>query len=378
MKITGFIIFITLFIGIYGGLHVYTYYKLKPLVPLHPWLLILILVLMGCSVILVETLIHRNSGTSITVPLLYIAFLWMGIIFLFFSISVSIDLLSWIIGKVGAQQIHTFLISSTRTLIVAMVVVVIAIYGYFASLQIHIQQLSFTSPKISKPLQIVQISDLHLSLLSNERYIQKIVNEINALKPDIIVSTGDLIDMQTDHLDSLGRIISDLRARKGKYAVLGNHEAFAGIKESRKYTESWGFKLLSNTGISIANEINLVGVDDPAVEGRLNHSSINEAALLKEFNNGLYTILLKHQPVIAQQSRGLFDLQLSGHTHGGQIFPFNLLIHLFYKAPFGLSKQGDSSWLYVSRGTGSWGPPMRVLAKPEITLIHLNGHQDKT
>ena len=254
---------------------------------------------------------------------------------------------------------------------ISIAVMLIAVYGYFASLQIHVERLAFESPKIVMPVQMVQISDLHLGLLSDERYCQKVVDEINALDADIIVSTGDLVDMQMDHLDGLGQLMSSIRARRGKYAVLGNHEALAGIQGSRKFTERVGFKLLSNSGVTIDNAVNLVGVDDPAAEESVRQSSVNEPALLKQFDNGLYTILLKHQPVVEQKSKGLFDLQLSGHTHGGQIFPFSLLIHLFYKAPFGLSQLGDNSWLYVSRGTGTWGPPMRVLARPEITLIRL-------
>ena len=304
-------------------------------------------------------------------PLAYIAYIWMGIVFLFFAISCLFDLVAWILGKIGAQQPHSYLVSPPRTTVIGIAVMLIAVYGYFASLQIHVERLVFESSKITMSVRVVQIADLHLGLLSDERYCQKVVDEINALDADIIVSTGDLVDMQMDHLDGLGQLMSSIRARRGKFAVLGNHEVLAGIQGSRNFIERVGFKLLSNSGVTIDNVVNLVGVDDPAVEGSVQQSSVNEPALLKQYDNGLYTILLKHQPVVEQESRGLFDLQLSGHTHGGQIFPFNLLIHLFYKAPFGLSQQGDNSWLYVSRGTGTWGPPMRVLAKPEITLIRL-------
>lgn len=373
MKIVGFILFILLFIGIYGGLHVFAYYKLKPFFLPHPWLLISILALLGCSIFLVVALVRGGVDTLFAVPLAYIAFSWMGIVFLFFVISVPVDLVAWIIGKTGVQQLHAYLISSGRTVVIGIAVMLIAVYGYFASLRVHIERLTFESPKITMPMRVVQISDLHLGLLSDERYFQKVADKINSLDADIIVSTGDLVDMQMDHLDGLGKLMSSLQARYGKYAVLGNHEALAGLEESREFTEHVGFRLLFNTGVTVNNAVNLIGVDDPAVEGRVQQSSVKEPALLKQFDNGLYTILLKHQPVIAQKSSGVFDLQLSGHTHGGQIFPFSLLIHLFYKAPFGLSKQGDHSWLYVSRGTGTWGPPMRVLAKPEITLIQLQG-----
>jgi len=371
MKIANFVFFISLFVGIYGGFHVYAYRKLKPFFLPHPWLLITILVLLGCSIFLVVALARGSVEPPIVTPLAYIAFIWMGIVFLFYAISGSFDLIAWIIGKTSAQRLHSHFISPTRTIVIGIAVMLIAVYGYIASLQVHVERLTFKSPKITMPVQVVQISDLHLGLLSDERYFQKVVDEINALDADIVVSTGDLVDMQMDHLDGLGKLMSSIQVRRGKYAVLGNHEVLAGTIRSREFIERVGFKLLSNSGVAIDSAVNLIGVDDPAVEGRVQQSSVNEPALLNKFDNGLYTILLKHQPVVEQNSRGLFDLQLSGHTHGGQIFPFNLLIHLFYKAPFGLSQQGDNSWLFVSRGTGTWGPPMRVLAKPEITLIHL-------
>jgi len=355
---------------------VYAYYKLKPFLPQYQWLLILILAALGCSVFLVEALTHGNIETRLAVPMAYVTFAWMGIIFMFFILSVSIDLVAWTSGKFGAQQFQATLVSPARTIVTGIIVVMLAGYGYLASLQVHVEKLSFTSSKITSPVQIVQISDLHLGLLSDEHYFQKVVDAINAMDVDIIVCTGDLVDMQMDHLDGLGKLMSSLRARHGKYAIFGNHEALAGITESRAFIERVGFTLLSNSGITIDNAINLVGVDDPSVQGRMHQSNVNEQALLRQFDNGLYTILLKHQPVIEEKSAGYFDLQLSGHTHGGQIFPFGMLIHLFYKAPFGLSKLGDNSWLYVSRGTGTWGPPMRVCARPEITLIQLEGKGD--
>lgn len=376
MKLAGFALFILLFTGIYGGFHVYAFYKLKPLFLHYQWLLILILALLGCSIFLVATLTWRGNESAIMRPLAFITFSWMGIVFLFFAISIPLDFIAWVAGKVSSFQLHTYLVATSRTIVVGIAVILIAVYGYYSSLQVHIERLSFQSSKISRPIKLVQITDLHLGLLSDKHYIKKVVDQVNALDADIVVSTGDLVDMQMDHLDGLSKLLSGISARYGKYAIMGNHEAMAGVANSRVFTERIGFKLLNNSGLTIDNAVNLAGVDDPAVAGRVQQLSETELALLKRFDNGLYTILLKHQPVVVEESTNLFDLQLSGHTHGGQIFPFNLLIHLFYKAPFGLSKQGDNSWLYVSRGTGTWGPPMRVLAKPEITLIQLQNGED--
>ncbi len=371
MKTAIFAFAIVVFISLYSALHFYAYRKLAPLAPQYHWLIITVLALLGCFIFIVEIFIHGDIAPRFAEPLAFISFSWMGVVFLFFAISFPFDVIAWVTGKTPYSLFNAGLTSPWRTIVVGIAVLLVSGYGYLASQRIHVKELSLASSKITKPLLIVQISDLHLGLLSNERYFQKVVDAINAQDADAIVCTGDLVDMQMDHLDALAQIMSGIRARYGKFAVYGNHEALAGLEASRTFIERVGFTLLSNTGVTVNNAINLVGVDDPAVEGRVQTSSVNEPALLKQYDNGLYTILLKHQPSVNQGSIALFDLQLSGHTHGGQIFPFGLLIHLFYKAPFGISQLGDSVWLYVSRGTGTWGPPMRVLAPPEITLIHL-------
>lgn len=217
------------------------------------------------------------------------------------------------------------------------------------------------------PVTLVQISDLHIGLLTNRAQVQQLVLRINQLQPDLIVSTGDLIDMQQDHIDIYAAILSQLRAVKGKFAVFGNHEAFAGQKRALDFTQQAGFQVLRNTVVRIG-EINLVGVDDPEFVEFTGEKPADEKQLLQSVNTG-YTVLLKHQPRISNANA--FDLQLSGHTHGGQIFPFGLLTEVFYRQAPGLSRVGTHSWLYLNRGAGTWGPPMRVASGPEITLIRI-------
>lgn len=364
-------IFIAIFAAVYGALHYYAYRKFAPLFPQHPWLLITILVLLGCSIFVVEIFMHANVVNGLARSAALLSFSWMGILFLFFALSGAIDVITWVAGKTAPNQLQIILSAPSRTIVVSIVVLLVAGYGHWSSHRFRIEKISLASPKITTPLTVVQITDLHLGVLGDEAYFREVVDAVNAVDPDIIVSTGDLVDMQIDHLPAFQSIMSGLRARLGKYAVYGNHEALAGVDASRAFTEKVGFTLLSDSGITIDKAINLVGVDDPAIERWRQTTPVDEAALLKQFDNGLFTILLKHQPRIDHTSQGLFDLQLSGHTHGGQIFPFGLLIHLFYKEPFGFSHIGGNSRLYVSRGTGTWGPPMRVLAPPEITLIQL-------
>ncbi|MCX5882071.1 MAG: metallophosphoesterase, partial [Deltaproteobacteria bacterium] len=200
--------------------------------------------------------------------------------------------------------------------------------------------------------------------------------KINGAAPDLLVSTGDLVDGQINRMTGLAELLRDIRPKFGKFAVTGNHEVYAGLDQAVSFTEHAGFKVLRNEGSTAGGLINVVGVDDPTIE-RVTHSrQVPEKALLSNVPSDKLTLLLKHRPVVDRESLGLFDLQLSGHIHKGQIFPFNLVTRLFYPVRTGLLLYPQNSALYVSRGTGTWGPPIRFLAPPEVTVIELI-HADK-
>ncbi|WP_455208508.1 metallophosphoesterase [Kaarinaea lacus] len=363
---------ITVFIAMYGGLHFYLYRKLRIVFPSFRRVIITSLVILGCSIFVVEILTHGNIQAFFAVPLSWLTFTWMGLVFLFFMVSMPLDLIQKIAGIAGSATIRVRLASPHRTLAVMVTVVVIAGYGFVAARQINVERINLESAKLQGTIRVVQVADLHLGLLSDERHISRIVDAINALEPDLIVSTGDLVDMQLDQLQVLVEQMQRLQSRWGKLAVSGNHEFLAGIDAARGFTERAGFIMLSDTGVTVNDALNVVGVEDQSIERRKQGPAVDESELLGKFNNQHFTLLLKHQPVIEASSIGYFDLQLSGHIHGGQIFPFGLLTWAFYRVPLGLSRAGENGWIYVSRGTGTWGPPLRVLAPPEITLIELS------
>jgi len=225
-------------------------------------------------------------------------------------------------------------------------------------------------------LKIVQISDVHLGLTIGESRLRKIIEHIKAEQPDILVSTGDLVDGQMNNQSGLARMIHEIPTKYGKYAVTGNHEFYAGLKDAIKFTEDAGFKVLRGEGLNISGVMNIAGVDDPTGKRYDLTSNISEKAMLSKLPSEYFTLLLIHQPQINKAESGLFDLQLSGHTHKGQIFPFSLIVKLFYRHINGLDRLGNQSYIYVSRGTGTWGPPIRFLAPPEVTVIELV-HQSK-
>lgn len=190
-------------------------------------------------------------------------------------------------------------------------------------------------------------------------------------EPDILVSTGDLVDGQINDLSKMAEMFRAIPSRYGKFAVTGNHEYYAGLDRSLAFTEAAGFSILRGRGVQIADMIHVVGVDDPAGKRFGLQSKVSEEDLLSGPTEQSFTLLLKHRPLVNPKSTGLFDLQLSGHAHKGQIFPFSLIIKTLYPIDAGLLKLEKGAHLYVSRGTGTWGPPMRFLAPPEVTVIDL-------
>lgn len=211
---------------------------------------------------------------------------------------------------------------------------------------------------------------MHLGALVGPRRLRRIVALLERLDADVVLSAGDLVDDLGERLSRLAPAFAALRPRLGKYAVTGNHEYYAGIEAALAFHARAGFTVLHARALDLDHAVTLAGVDDPTGR-RVAAPAVEEHELLGALARERFTILLKHQPVIDPRSEGLFDLQLSGHVHRGQIFPFGLLVRLAYRMPTGLTPLAHGGWLYVSRGTGTWGPPMRVGASPEIALIEI-------
>jgi predicted MPP superfamily phosphohydrolase len=201
--------------------------------------------------------------------------------------------------------------------------------------------------------------------------LTRILEKVKRANPDVLVSTGDLVDGQINDLEGLTKLLNEINPRYGKFAITGNHEFYAGISHALDFTEKAGFTILRDEVVTVGGIITIVGVDDPTGNYFGVSKNIPEKALLSRLPRERFTLFLKHRPLMEQSSLGLFDLQLSGHVHKGQIFPFNLLTRLYYPTNAGLLNLPLNSQVYVSRGSGTWGPPIRFLAPPEVTVIEL-------
>jgi predicted MPP superfamily phosphohydrolase len=250
----------------------------------------------------------------------------------------------------------------------------IAIYGTFEARAIRSEEVVIKNPKVPQAIgtfTIAQISDVHLGLIVREGRLKKILKEVERADPDLLVSTGDLVDGQIDSLKGLAEPLRAVRPVHGKFAVTGNHEFYAGLDQALHFTEQAGFKVLRGEAQEVAGFLTIAGVDDRTGKRFGLFRGPEEKTLLADIPHGRFTVLLKHEPIIANEAGGLFDLQLSGHTHKGQIFPFNYIVKIFYPLDAGLVHLPQGSSLYVSRGSGTWGPPIRFLAPPEVTVIRL-------
>lgn len=375
-----FAVFISVFLTLYGLLHSYAFLKVRGAFSLSMWGSISLALFMAFMVfcpILVRVL-ESHGMESVPKVLAYAGYAWMGLLFLFVCAAFVMDiygLLLSVVTRVFHWDLGRWMLSSKITFFISLAVsVLVGVYGQIEAINIRTERVVIKSPKIPEKvgkLRIVQISDVHLGLIMGEWRLERILEEVRRAQPDILVSTGDLLDGQINDISRMADKIGSIRTPYGKYAVTGNHEFYAGIGRSLAFIEEAGFTVLRGEKLEIPGLIVMAGVDDVTANRFGLHREISEKQLLSDLPGDRFVVLLKHRPLVEKGSEGLFDLQLSGHTHGGQIFPFSLIIKLLYPIDGGLLPLWDGAFLYVNSGSGTWGPPMRFLVPPEVSIIDL-------
>lgn len=325
--------------------------------------------------VLIPVYSHKGSDKSVMI-FSYIGYMWLAFLVPFFPAAVILDMYNLAVQYSSFSTGHSIMLSPEQTFYIPLILsLAIIVYGFFEAGNIRTENLVIKTPKLPKEtgrVRIAQISDLHLGVIVSDKTLDKVIEKIEKEKPDIIVSTGDLVDGIVRHIDHLAGKIKRLHARMGKFAIMGNHEIYGGTAGTAGFLEDAGFTLLRGEGSTIANVINIAGMDFSGGEAR-RHSKESrqrpEKEILSELPSDLFTLLLKHRSDVEEECLGLFDLQLSGHSHKGQIFPMNLATMFIFKHHTGFTKLAKGAAIYTSRGTGTAGPPIRFLSTPEITII---------
>jgi predicted MPP superfamily phosphohydrolase len=253
----------------------------------------------------------------------------------------------------------------------------LASYGLWRAFEpAELSEVPIRLPKLPKQLDgftIVHLSDLHISSVIRRNFIEEVVRRCNQLKPDLVAITGDLVDGEVDQLAHAVAALRGLQSRYGTYFVTGNHDYYSGVRPWTSAISAMGIQVLRNRRLEIGDagaSFDLVGVDDwsARINGRGGYD-LERAIAGRDPDRA--SVLLAHEPANFDQAveRGM-GLQLSGHTHGGQLFPLTALVAMRWSRYAGLYRQGPGQ-LYVSRGVGFWGPPMRVGSPPEIVKLTL-------
>lgn len=357
-----------LFLSLYGSLHLYLFFKIKALFLFGPkgaFGLSLFLLFMIFSPIFAFRL--EREQLHFARPFAMFAFSWMGFAFLTFFYSVLSDFFYLFF------RLFAFPSNSRSFVYIPFILSLLSIlYGFFEAESIVVKRLEIGTEKmpLSENLKVLHITDLHLGLTTRKRQVEKIFNVLKKEEVDLILSTGDIVD---GDMERYLPYFLQLNPRIGKFTVTGNHEFYRGIDRSAEFLERAGFRVLRNESVKVANLVNIVGFDDSGFLPYGKEERIHEKKILEGLDRNLFTIVLKHRPIVEEDSLGLFDLQISGHTHGGQIFPFRLLTKLFFRKVTGFFSLPRGSFLYVSSGAGTWGPPIRFLSPPEITILNIEG-----
>ncbi|MDR2034591.1 MAG: metallophosphoesterase [Helicobacteraceae bacterium] len=248
-------------------------------------------------------------------------------------------------------------------------------YGFFsATTAPNIKEVTIETTRVKAPLTIAHLTDLHLGngALLNQSFAARIKEQVEALKPDIIVITGDLVDARLNKIKLALREIAKTKSKYGIYFASGNHENYSNAIEAMDYLDSLGIEVLRNESVRISGdfgEIDIAGILDYSGK-RLGFLLPDAKKTLKDVKADNFVVVLAHQPIsINDFEPQSFDLMLNGHTHGGQIFPFNLLVRFAQPYLAGLYQHDDRAKVYVSRGVGYWGPPLRMFAPNEIAFI---------
>jgi predicted MPP superfamily phosphohydrolase len=328
---------------------------------------------------IVARVLERFAWSRWTDALVWIGSCWLGVMIYFVLILLCLDLLRGlhVLIPFFPHWITQYPAVTRKVLAAAITgfVCLAATWMWWNAAHPRIQTLDLTIPKHSslKSLNIVMASDLHMGTIISNGRLTRIVDSINALHPDLVLFVGDLVDedIQPVIRENLGETLKQLRSTYGVYAVTGNHEYIGGVEAACRYLTAHGITMLRDQSITIADAIVLIGREDVSANRMNEKQRKSLSELLAGVDTTLPLLLMDHQPfhLVDAQEHGI-DLQLSGHTHHGQLWPFNYLTEAIYEKSWGYLQKGKTQY-YVSCGVGTWGPPMRSGNRPEIVAFHL-------
>ena len=373
-------VFFIIFLTIYTSLNFYVFIRGWQVISAYPILksiYAILFIVIAYGYVLAKVLYKYLS------PLAYDIILGVGAIWFAFLAYFILSLLLIDIVRLFNGWFH-FLPSTiannyecakkVTAIVVIAVVGLIVFLGNLNKRNIEIRNLEITIPKGDSKLDslnIVMASDIHLSPVDGEKLLSNIVDKINSLNPDIILLAGDIVDDKAKVLEDrrIGESFRRLKSKYRVYSITGNHEFINGVDSSVRYAENFGIKFLRDSYILIDSSFYLIGREDVSMSQFTGKQRKILEEIVKDIPVNYPKILLDHTPFkLEQAEQNNIDLQLSGHTHHGQIWPANLITKMIYEISWGYKKKGNTHY-YVSSGAGTWGPAVRTGSSSEIVNI---------
>jgi len=378
-----FIIFFSIVLSIYGLINFYIFNRGDQAIAqnsvLRPWFIGLFLVF-SLSFI-AGRFLERVSLSWFSSLLVWVGALWLGAMVYFLLFALAIDILRVVNSFVpifpAAITANVQRAKEVTFFIVLASVAVIVTAGYLNARTPRIRTLHVEIPKNShamKSLNIVAVSDIHLGTIICRSRLERIVEMMNALDPDLVLLPGDVVDEDLAPVikQNLGETLRSIKSRYGVIAITGNHEYIGGVEAAVKYLREHGITVLRDSAQQVNGSVYVVGRDDLSGNrfGGPRRKSLSE--IMNGVDKSYPVILMDHQPFgLNEAEQNGIDLQLSGHTHHGQLWPFNYITRKVYELSWGYKKKGGTH-VYVSCGAGTWGPPLRLGNTPEIVNIKLS------
>jgi len=380
-RLLSFLVFFLLMTSIVGGAHYFVWMRLVRDAQLPPGAHRALTVLLVVLFLLIPgtLLSFRSLSPEFAKPLSYLAFGWLGMLLFVFSLLVVGELARGLMA-LGRLALDVAPPDPARRAALARLfagAVTLATLGLGAAAvrsglgRVAVKRVEVALSRLPETMRgttIAQLSDVHIGPTLGKDFLEEIVERTNQIQPDIVAITGDLVDGSVADLREHVAPLQHLKARYGVYFVTGNHEYYSGHEEWCEELARLGIRVLRNERVSIGSgpdAFDLAGVDDYSAE-----PDLAKAVAGRDTSREL--VLLAHQPKAIHEAERLgVGLQLSGHTHGGQLWPWKYLVRLQQPVVSGLERIGRAL-IYVSNGTGYWGPPMRLGAPAEITQIVLD------
>jgi predicted MPP superfamily phosphohydrolase len=378
---TAFLIFFSIVLLIYSTVNYYLFARglqvFSVSQPMRRWYIAIFWVI--ASMFIVGSVLERTASSAFSEWVYRIGSFWLAFMLYLTIAVVLIDIVRIFNHFFHFLPSFTPILKLQLGLIVISLVSIIVILGHINALTINVKEIPLTiHKKVSgaPEVKILMASDLHLGALIGERREKRLLEIVQEQQPDLVLLCGDLVDGEIAPVlrKKLGRHIQEIKTPLGVYAISGNHEYIGGIDKTLPYLKSIHIRMLIDEVVTLPNGIQLVGRNDHSA-GRGQNPPAPLHELMSGVNLAKPVIVMNHQPFNLQEAADeKVDLHLSGHTHNGQLWPFNYLTDAIFELGYGLMKKENTNF-YISCGFGTWGPTVRTTSRPEVVVFKLKFDQ---